>query len=786
MSHPRTRIFWITLAGVLSAVACGPYFPDTVLDLPQAALRVRSSCLLDEMIAIDRSHGRGLSLHPRGRAMLDESGMGEFDWQIPEKEWERKELKRAIAPVVAAGMPAELAEKTRFGDGQVRSESVDLACVLLGQGVAAARVGEIIDGFTSWRSSLPVSDFDGAWGIVIPAAAKLPTPPDFPEVPSDIRSYWSAACAFRGGDLPTARTAWQSILDLPESNNRQRAVWAAWMLAKTSRDLASALPFYRKTLELAEGGCYDALGLAPLARGWLALGETDPVAALKWYFEAACSGEDSMLTSLRQQVPKIIEADDEVMSRAVADPLVREIVTALLFSMRCGPDSSTGQPDPRMDAWLAQLEKQPSSRPSPAAAKAAWIRYSCGDFEGARRWLGMAPAGAGEVLWLRAKLALRDGKLDEAARLFAKAAPVYQFEEGKSPAEPRGDDLRWFEHGGRRDWMRGQFQTDRAIVHIGRGEFLRAMDFLVKASYHQDAAYLAERVLTTDELVAWIRKNRPSPPADPAKKVFLMNANGDVREPDGLWARDPLRYLLARRLAREFRFREAAEFMPAALSPLFDHYVRLHRAARSGAWPDETKGVILWNLAVLRRRLGMELFGYEGAPDNSRWDGSFEAIDYVGRRSRKTGWHFEWGDEVPGIKGPVDDSDRAIPVVSREEIQRLAKHRAGNEQRFHYRYDAAEIAWQAAKLLPDNHSGTLFVLHEAGRWLAHRDPRAADRFYQEILRRCVDLPQGRVLDERRWFLPQAPASTLPELPVELRFHQPNVAGVGGSPSHGES
>ena len=525
------------------------------------------------------------------------------------------------------------------------------------------------------------------------------------------------------------------------------------MLAKTAPDPGSARPFYQQCVALEEAGSADALGLVPLALGWLAHDEADPVAAIRLYFTAACSGEVEMFTSLRWRLPRLFEADDETLQRAAADPLVREIVTAMVFVMQHGPDMGDGpQDDAWSGRWLACLEKLRPSSPSPAAGKAAWICYSSGDFAGARRWLRHAPPDAGEVMWLRAKLALRDGLLDEAARLFAKAAPIYQFENGAEPDAPRYGEMSWYDHQQRRDWLRGQFHSDRAIIHIGRGEFLRAMDFLAKAGYHADAAYLAERVLTTDELVAWIKRHRPA------------------AHPD-----DPLRYLLARRLAREFRFREAAGFMPAAIKPCFEHYVKLHRAARNVSWPAETRAVILWNLACLRRKLGMEFFGYEGAPDNQEWGGNFEATDYVARRSMKPGWRFEWGEEGRLILPATAPQDLAVPPIAREELRRITKHRSTCEERFHYRYDAAEIAWRAAALMPDEHPATLFMLHEAGRWLANRDPVAADRFYQEIIRRCSMSPLWPELDRRRWFLPRAPKVELPELPKELHFYQADMA-----------
>lgn len=781
MSPLIKRILITLLAGMLSAPACGPLFQDRVLDLPQAALRVRAVCLLDEVIAIDHTHGRGLSQRPAGRDMIRRLYSDRTrDWRVSYQEMLRQQMIEQLAPAIAAGMPAELAEGTPFGEGATRVEAVELAVILLENGASPARAAEIVTAFTGWRDVLPEVDLDGRWDLAVPPAAEVPAPPDFPEVPRDIVAYWAAARAWRGGDAPAARTAWQAILDMPADEHSHRAVWAAWMLGKTSPDAAVAVPFYQEAVRLGDEGHRDALGLVSLAMGWLATTEEDPVARLKWYFEAACSGNEDMLISLRRQLPAIF-TDESAMARAAADPLAREIVTALHFAMYhdATPPGASGIEG--KDGWLAMLDAHPAETPSPAAAKAAWICYGRAEFDAARGWLALAPPDAGEVLWLRAKLALRDGRLDEAARLFARAAPHYQVADGEQLATPYYHELRWFEHGRRHDWMRGQFHSDRAIIHIGRGEFLRAMDFLVKASYHDDAAYLAERVLTTDELVGWVKRHRPVPPVEDAEVlVFRIDADGRPWAPhrSGL-AADPMRYLLARRLAREFRFREAAEFMPPALSSVFDHYVRLHREARNGSWEDETKAVILWHLALIRRHLGMEIFGYEGAPDNADWGGAFPGTDFMRRRTLRTGWQVGWNDGVLEIAAPTETEHIAVPAVSRDEVRRLAPHAAAGELRFHYRYTAADIAWRAAGLLPDNDPRTLFVLHQAGSWLAPRDPQAAERFYLAMIRRCRELPEWPELDRRRWFLPEPPENPLPALPAELRFSRQNTAHAGG-------
>jgi hypothetical protein len=169
------------------------------------------------------------------------------------------------------------------------------------------------------------------------------------------------AGGFRAGKLAAARSGWQEILDLPAAQHRQRAVWAAWMLAKTAPDIDSALPFYQKTRELAAAGCRDALGLAPVALGWLAWHEPDPVAARKMYFEAACSGNESMLVSVRQKVATLLGAGEQTLACAAADPLAREIVTATLFARRDGPYLEDDDPDPDADSWLALLEAHPAA-----------------------------------------------------------------------------------------------------------------------------------------------------------------------------------------------------------------------------------------------------------------------------------------------------------------------------------------------------------------------------------------------------------------------------------------
>ena len=95
--------------------------------------------------------------------------------------------------------------------------------------------------------------------------------------------------------------------------------------------------------------------------------------------------------------------------------------------------------------------------------------------------------------------------------------------------------------------------------------------------------------------------------------------------------------------------------------------------------------------------------------------------------------------------------------ASRDEAARYVQSAAYPNKRFHYRYIAADLAWQAAGLMPNNDPQTAQVLYEAGMWLKDRDPQAADRFYKALVRRCGKTPLGQAADAKRWF-PEPPTT----------------------------
>ena len=59
---------------------------------------------------------------------------------------------------------------------------------------------------------------------------------------------------------------------------------------------------------------------------------------------------------------------------------------------------------------------------------------------------------------------------------------------------------------------------------------------------------------------------------------------------------------------------------------------------------------------------------------------------------------------------------------------------------------------RAAALLPDDTTELADVLNMAGRWVADRDNKLADRYYAQLRSRCAGTEIGRSAIARHWFV----------------------------------
>ena len=113
-----------------------------------------------------------------------------------------------------------------------------------------------------------------------------------------------------------------------------------------------------------------------------------------------------------------------------------------------------------------------------------------------------------------------------------------------------------------------QMQGELGVIHLSRGQYTEALNALLHSTYWSDAAYVAERVLTPDELKTYVDRHWPIPPI---RK--LVGVKRTQEEDQAVAETNPtlsIRHLLARRLARAKRWTEARDYFPADSKESFD------------------------------------------------------------------------------------------------------------------------------------------------------------------------------------------------------------------------
>ncbi len=542
--------------------------------------------------------------------------------------------------------------------------------------------------------------------------------------PAEFASYLRGAQAWRRGEVETARAAWREVLALSPSERRHRSVWAAYMLGRSylvlaldgeepgearAADEATTPPaqaaeawgWLTMTERLAAEGFADRTGLAGEAKGWRArlLAErADFPGATALYLERLAAGDDTAAQSLRRLGRRIVRAasDAEVVDACVRDEKTRGLVVAFLLS-RGAPIhdywSSDSEWPERARVWALAIHRA-GAQEVPGADRLAWLAYEGGLFGLAEEWLRLAPGSSAEADWLRSKLALRGGDLAKGAEWLERALRA-----GGLRGAHRS--LAWAELG--RTWL----ALDRPQA---------ALTAFLRGGHEEDAAFLGERVLDVDELARLVDE-----PADP---------DDEQEEPTG--RADRMRHLLARRLVRENQGERALVYMPEAERVDLGAYLADHRTGFDPARPAKERAEALWRAARLMRRSGMRLAGTALEPDWEMWEGKFSP------------------DPVGDARIGEAAREGGMFAPTRDEQARIRIH-VTPEKRFHYRYEAAQLAWWAASLMPDQDEATASVLCEAGGWLKDRDPKAAEPFYRALVLRCGATALGGEAKRLGWF-----------------------------------
>ena len=321
---------------------------------------------------------------------------------------------------------------------------------------------------------------------------------------------------------------------------------------------------YEHARELARAGAPDPLGLAVASYGQQArllltgaqgecsyidlLNDTPcmdavPAAALKQairlYAEQAARGSSSGHASLRLLASWALGKPER--ARALIDDPVSQGLLVSYALARLG-DIVDGQPDSAFDAYanfdatgqpgLADSARgapnvEPNPTPSPWYRPAGAGRAAGGQRRPRRRpglshrplrpgTIAGQPAGHGAGLVGARKLALRQGDSVQAAQAYARAAAAFPRADGSLDADSAG-----------------RMRAEQGVLTLSRGQYVEALDQLLRAGgpldatrpaeeegwpmtpYWNDAAYVAERVLTLDELKQYVDAQAPATPAPP-------------------------------------------------------------------------------------------------------------------------------------------------------------------------------------------------------------------------------------------------------------------------------
>lgn len=571
---------------------------------------------------------------------------------------------------------------------------------------------------------------------------------DIPDdLPAEFDRYLRGAVAFHSGDVPTARQHWAALMALPTDQRPHRTTWAAFMLGRTAASDAERDDWFAQVRALADSGFEDSLGLAAATYGYEArerLMRGAQAEAADLYIKQARGGSRSGVLSLRIVARDALMSDD--LSTVAADEDLRQLVTAWLIAHNSD--------HPRAGAWLAAVEGKGAAVTS-GADRMAWLSYQAGDMDAAARWLARSPQ-TGLSRWIDARLKMRAGDIAAAEKLLAEAAAELDVVWPRSGWPSRQPELLAEQVVARHEAL-----AERGALLVQQERYTEALDAFIDADHWLDAAYIAERILTANELKNHVDATYPE--ADALAADEAANAIREYALDTESGPRIQLRALLGRRLMREERPDEAIAYLLPDDREHGTAYARALAAAKASDTEQLARAEAWWTAAKLARFQGMEILATELGPDFAYVNGSYEAPALVTYRLE----HLE------GSLTPTAD-----------ERARAARN-APLDKRFHYRHTGADHAWRAATLLPDDDDLTVKILCQAGTWLRYEDPEAADRYYKAMVTRGWNNPISQRADRNRWFPTRYDACDFDDFAVTHPLPKPpNSCAAVASPAAG--
>ena len=494
-----------------------------------------------------------------------------------------------------------------------------------------------------------------------------------PELPKELREfslYLEGIHELKQSPDTLEPAAWIELLTLPEADRRFRTTWVHYMLGNLATghgEPAAASRHYAACRQAARTGMTDSISLAGASykREFLAQTNTADrircgVQAIGYYQQ---SGETNKMIHCLEHLEKDFSETDALTEAHLGTPLNLE--TSALFCIRSD--------DPRSETISEHLKNSP---PLKTAPRLAWFLYKRGEIKRASDFLKTCPDSDPLANWLRFRIAQRNGDPTTAIDCLRRWL-----------TEIRNSDRVIFGFRPSYTWPGPRADIHGILGHllVTQGDMQDALIAFVQAGSYPDAALIAERYLYTNTLKNYIDTLNLPPPESHQERCYYSRNDFEVSQEI---VNRNLTYLLARRLFREGRSREALPYYPKDIAAIVQTYQTARTQAENNALSRNQRSAHLFHAARILRWKGMEMCGTAHAPDYTIVSGNYPHGGITCERLTTTG---------------------KLTALYKETTP-------APDLRFHYRYLAAELADQAASLARSRHQRAT-ILWCAGEWL---------------------------------------------------------------------
>lgn len=516
---------------------------------------------------------------------------------------------------------------------------------------------------------------------------------DLPEdMPEEFRLFLEGLQRYYCDDLDAARELWERLLELPANRKVYCGNWARTLLAASysEQDPYKAL----RGLEDIRKELQKKASPDPKLTACLLRCEASTYAAVTNYTQAMnCHFALNLLGFRNEDIIHhianlIMQSDGADLTIAVKTPAVAAMTTWHAATLYSNPRLGTlDEVDKEAIArWLSALKRE--GRLEEVADIASLAAYRIGDEALVEVIYRLAKGFAAYAAWTMAKVKLARNRRQEAE---SDLAVVYF-------SFPNLDER-----------LKNALGKELSYLYLSDGRYKESLSLFLATGDWQEAAYIAELVMTSGELERFVKERAAEKNKDEVQETRL-------------------RYLLARRLAREGKIRDAVAFFPRVMANNAERIrtalsigedLKLSKEERGAARADAARGIYY---------SGEPLFATENAPD---W------LSNEGREPRDYGLDRRFQSRLASL--------------SSDEEKRVKLHAQIVPARELCLENAVSQVWLAVELLPNESDELAETLCEAGKWTENREPDVSKRFYEALLERCSSTRLGQEAQATRWF-----------------------------------